>query len=238
MWLPPVLVGIALRFWSLFFGLPNLFRPDEDMVVLPSLGMVGGDLDPHDYTYPTLYKYILAFVFRACMLLGWGAQGAVTGWETAAYGYFVDGTFFFQAETGGARGAWGVRAASGAGAVGAMTLAMTSAVEEGGATAMASGVSNNLTAAAKAQAWCGLAASSFPGTPCWSVPSAAQIMKAASPSCAWPGIQPIGTKARSSSAASRMWRKAAFMSALSTLFPAAARGAMSQSGRNPPANAR
>ena len=94
-WLPPTVLGFVLRFWSLGFGLPNHFRPDEDMVVLPSLGMVGGNLDPHDYTYPTLYKYILVLVYRVCMMLGVGAQGYESAWQYAAYGFFVDGSFFF-----------------------------------------------------------------------------------------------------------------------------------------------
>lgn len=92
-WLPPVLIGGLLRFWSLSFGLPNFFRPDEDMVVLPALRMIGGDLDPHDYTYPTLYKYFLAGVFRACMALDLGAA-ADEAWQYVAYGFFVDGSFF------------------------------------------------------------------------------------------------------------------------------------------------
>ncbi|MDP6038245.1 MAG: glycosyltransferase family 39 protein, partial [Candidatus Latescibacteria bacterium] len=95
-WVPPVIVGGVLRCWSLWFGLPNRFRPDEDMVVLPALGMVGGDLDPHDYTYPTLYKYLLVLVFRICMALGVGAEGYASAWQYAAYGFFVDSTFFFQ----------------------------------------------------------------------------------------------------------------------------------------------
>ena len=72
-WLPAVLIGGVLRFWGISFGLPgNTLRPDEDMVVNPSLAMIGGDLDPHDYTYPTLYKYLLAAIFRICMALGLG----------------------------------------------------------------------------------------------------------------------------------------------------------------------
>ncbi len=93
-WLPPVLVGLGLRFWHIGFGLPNLFRPDEDMVVLPALGMIGGNLDPHDYTYPTLYKYILVLIFRVLMALGIGVPEAQTAWHYAAYGFFVDASFF------------------------------------------------------------------------------------------------------------------------------------------------
>jgi hypothetical protein len=94
-WVPPTILGTVLRFWSLGFGLPSHFRPDEDMVVLPSLAMVGGNLDPHDYTYPTLYKYILAAIYRGCMALGLGAEGYDSAWQYAAYGFFVDGSFFF-----------------------------------------------------------------------------------------------------------------------------------------------
>ncbi|MBT5830330.1 MAG: phospholipid carrier-dependent glycosyltransferase, partial [Candidatus Latescibacteria bacterium] len=99
-WLPPTVLGTILRFWSLGFGLPNHFRPDEDMVVLPSLAMIGGNLDPHDYTYPTLYKYILVLIYRVCMALGLGAQEYEAAWQYAAYGFFVDGSFFFLVARG------------------------------------------------------------------------------------------------------------------------------------------
>lgn len=92
--LPPVIAAAVLRFWALKFGLPSFLRPDEDMVVLPALGMIGGDLDPHDYTYPTLYKYGLALLFRLSMALGLGAPQAETAWQYAAYGFFVDASFF------------------------------------------------------------------------------------------------------------------------------------------------
>ncbi|MCZ6633620.1 MAG: tetratricopeptide repeat protein [bacterium] len=92
-WLPPVLVGALLRFWGLGFGLPNFLRPDEDMVVLPALGMIGGDLDPYDYTYPTLYKYVLALIFRLAATLGVGPD-VEAPWQYAAYGFLVDGSFF------------------------------------------------------------------------------------------------------------------------------------------------
>ena len=99
-WLPAVVLGGVLRVWGLGFGLPNRLRPDEDMIVLPSLAMVGGDLDPHGYTYPTLYKYLLALIFRVCLALGIGPSSAESPWQFAAYGFFVDGSFFFLVARG------------------------------------------------------------------------------------------------------------------------------------------
>ncbi len=96
LWLPPVLLGGVLRFWGISFGLPgNTLRPDEDMVVYPALAMIGGDMDPRDYTYPTFYKYLLALIFRVCMALGVGTGQVEAAWQYAAYGFFVDGSLFF-----------------------------------------------------------------------------------------------------------------------------------------------
>ena len=61
-----VLLGAALRFFPIWFGLPYLrARPDEDAAVFRALGMLGGDLNPHFFHWPSLTFYAFAGLFAA-----------------------------------------------------------------------------------------------------------------------------------------------------------------------------
>src|SRR5438132_14043049 len=58
-------VAALLRFWSIGFGLPHTYaRPDEDAVVALATGIYGHGPNPHNFTYPTLYVYAVAFVYE------------------------------------------------------------------------------------------------------------------------------------------------------------------------------
>lgn len=59
-----VLAGIAtlalgLRVASIGFGLPAVYNPDEIAIVSRSLAFAKGDLNPHNFLYPTFYFYVL-----------------------------------------------------------------------------------------------------------------------------------------------------------------------------------
>ncbi|HET8626873.1 MAG TPA: phospholipid carrier-dependent glycosyltransferase [Thermomicrobiales bacterium] len=76
-WLRPatlaavVVAGAALRFHGLGFALPYVPHPDEPAVVNIAQRMLAtGDLDPHRFTYPSLYIYLQAAVYA--LHLGWG----------------------------------------------------------------------------------------------------------------------------------------------------------------------
>ena len=52
--------ALALRLWGINFGLPAIYRPDEDVVVGRAMGVLNGTLDPHFANWPHLYMYFSA----------------------------------------------------------------------------------------------------------------------------------------------------------------------------------
>jgi hypothetical protein len=61
LWLPPVVAAAGLALWSIGFGLPYLFRPDEDVMVGRAVHMVvDHSLDPLFFNYPPLGFYLFA----------------------------------------------------------------------------------------------------------------------------------------------------------------------------------
>jgi hypothetical protein len=59
-----VVLGLAVRFWGLKFGLPVVYaRPDELLLIGVVVGFFRGDPNPHFFEYPTLYLYVLAGVY-------------------------------------------------------------------------------------------------------------------------------------------------------------------------------
>ncbi len=67
-WIIPALIVIlmlsaGLRLWNLGFGLPNVYHPDEDAVVMPAMSIIKtGDLHPTRMEYGTGLIYLLAGV--------------------------------------------------------------------------------------------------------------------------------------------------------------------------------
>ena len=58
-----LLLALGLRLWGLDFGLPNLYHPDEDALVMPALSILKtGDLQPIRMDYGNLHVYTLAAV--------------------------------------------------------------------------------------------------------------------------------------------------------------------------------
>ncbi len=69
--LAPVAVGAALALWSIGFGLPYLFRPDEDVMVGRAVRMAAeGSLDPLFQNYPPLVFEIFALIEKAASVAG------------------------------------------------------------------------------------------------------------------------------------------------------------------------
>ena len=52
-------LAAALRFWAISYGLPAIFNPDEIPILSRALALAKGDLNPHNFLYPTLYFYEL-----------------------------------------------------------------------------------------------------------------------------------------------------------------------------------
>ena len=66
-------LGLVLRFTSLGHGLPHVYNPDEVSILSRALGMASGDLNPHNFLYPSLYFYILAAATGASALVAMAA---------------------------------------------------------------------------------------------------------------------------------------------------------------------
>src|SRR5262245_4168766 len=60
-----VLVGLGLRLWGVWYGLPYLYQTDEPFLVLSAWHMYQtGDMNPHFWDYPGLQIYtILALIW-------------------------------------------------------------------------------------------------------------------------------------------------------------------------------
>ena len=66
-----LLIGaLALRLWGINFGLPALYRPDEDVTVGRAMGILHGILNPHFADWPHLYFYVAAAWLAPFQLIG------------------------------------------------------------------------------------------------------------------------------------------------------------------------
>jgi 4-amino-4-deoxy-L-arabinose transferase-like glycosyltransferase len=65
-----VLLALAVRVWGLNFGLPFYnARVDESTMAAPAVGFLSGDLNPHDFMYPTAFRYALAATYAGWYLI-------------------------------------------------------------------------------------------------------------------------------------------------------------------------
>jgi hypothetical protein len=62
--------ALGLRLWGINFGLPALYRPDEDVTVGRAMGIFHGILNPHFADWPHLYFYLAAAWLAPFRLLG------------------------------------------------------------------------------------------------------------------------------------------------------------------------
>jgi hypothetical protein len=63
-------VAAGLRLWGINFGLPALYRPDEDVTVGRAMGVMHGILNPHFADWPHLYFYVAAAWLAPFRLVG------------------------------------------------------------------------------------------------------------------------------------------------------------------------
>lgn len=66
------LLACGLRFWALDYGLPGVYNPDEIPILNRALTFAKGDLNPHNFLYPTLYFYMLFAWQGLFFLVGYG----------------------------------------------------------------------------------------------------------------------------------------------------------------------
>src|SRR5437870_8780469 len=63
-------LALGLRLWGINFGLPALYRPDEDVTVGRAMGIFHGILDTHFADWPHLYFYLAAAWLAPFRLIG------------------------------------------------------------------------------------------------------------------------------------------------------------------------
>jgi hypothetical protein len=79
-------MAFLLRVWGISFGLPFTYHPDEHQYVDTALGFLSGDLNPHRFNNPALFKYLLATLYALCYLAGrsLGVFDSVTSFQAWA----------------------------------------------------------------------------------------------------------------------------------------------------------
>lgn len=84
-----VVLAVALRFAGLDFGLPLAeARPDEQTIAYQAMKFGRGDLNPHSFNYPSLFKYIAFVLFGADFAVG-RALGRFGGQEDFLRSFFA-----------------------------------------------------------------------------------------------------------------------------------------------------
>jgi hypothetical protein len=78
-----------LRAQGLAFGLPAVYNPDEVAILSRALGFAKGDLNPHNFLYPTFYFYVL-FAWVGAYFLVARAIGAVSSLSAFQAQFFTD----------------------------------------------------------------------------------------------------------------------------------------------------
>jgi hypothetical protein len=90
-WLLSAIVALAagLRFWAITYGLPAIFNPDEIPILSRALALAKGDLNPHNFLYPTLYFYEL-FAWEALYFVVARLAGTYQSLAAFQNAFFVD----------------------------------------------------------------------------------------------------------------------------------------------------
>ena len=88
--------ALALRVLGVRFGLPAVYNPDEVAIMSRALAFAQGDLNPHNFVYPTLYFYLLYGWIGAYFAGGWlvGVFPSVSAFQQR---FFIDPTGVFLA---------------------------------------------------------------------------------------------------------------------------------------------
>lgn len=158
----PLPAAAALAAWGLGFGLPYLFRPDEDVMVGRSVHMaVEHSLDPLFYNYPPLAFYLFAGAERFLPLVGQALGPATQVDPTAEYlAARVVSAAAFVASTGFVYATAKATGGRMAGFLAATALALAPLAVRQAHFATTDGVAMALVAAA---IWAGARAASRPG---------------------------------------------------------------------------
>ena len=84
-----LVLGTWLRAQGLDFGLPAVYNPDEVAILSRALGFAKGDLNPHNFLYPTFYFYVLFGWVGAYFVIA-RATGAISSLAAFQAQFFSD----------------------------------------------------------------------------------------------------------------------------------------------------
>jgi hypothetical protein len=85
-----------LRATGLSFGLPAVYNPDEIAIMSRALGFARGDLNPHNFLYPTFYFYVLFAWVGGWFAVSW-LTGAVPSLGAFQTQFFLDPSGVYHA---------------------------------------------------------------------------------------------------------------------------------------------
>jgi hypothetical protein len=91
-----LVLGTWLRARGLDFGLPAVYNPDEVAILSRALGFAKGDLNPHNFLYPTFYFYVLFGWVGAYFLIA-RVTGAVASLSAFQTQFFTDPSAIYLA---------------------------------------------------------------------------------------------------------------------------------------------
>jgi len=89
-------VALTLRLIGLRYGLPAVYNPDEVAIMSRALALAKGDLNPHNFLYPSFYFYLL-FAWEGLTALVAVATRAVSSFGEFQREFFLDPTRVFVA---------------------------------------------------------------------------------------------------------------------------------------------
>lgn len=130
-------LAAALRLLGITFGLPAIYNPDEVAIMARSLAFAKGDLNPHNFLYPTFYFYVLFAWLGGSFIVMWltGLVSSLAAFQTM---FFTDPSPIYLAGrllgvacgvvTVGATHALGRRVAATANAIGTHTATLAGSI--------------------------------------------------------------------------------------------------------------
>ena len=89
-------IAAALRLLGITFGLPAVYNPDEIAIMSRALAFAKGDLNPHNFLYPTFYFYVLFAWVGASFVVTW-LLGIVPSLAAFQAQFFTDPTNIYLA---------------------------------------------------------------------------------------------------------------------------------------------
>jgi hypothetical protein len=96
LWLFVGAVALGLRLYGLRYGLPAVYNPDEVAIMSRALAFAKGDLNPHNFLYPSFYFYVL-FAWEGLIAVLAVATRSLASLREFQNEFFLDPTRVFVA---------------------------------------------------------------------------------------------------------------------------------------------